>query len=317
MANNLVIVAIPSADDYSRRISSEKVPHMTLLYLGEGIARPNAQRIVDFLEHAAKTSLTRFGMEVNRRGTLGDEDADVLFFDKRWSHNVEEFRAALLKDSTIRDAYDSVEQYPEWTPHLTLGYPSSPAKPDTRDYPGIGWVNFDRVALWTGDYDGPEFRLEENSGMDVAYHATAARGASFLEHYGVKGMKWGVRRAASQLGAARPKSDDALVANAAKRKARVKGLDSLSNKELKDLSTRLNLETQVSSLSKKRNTLARGSATVASVIAAGATVNSAIAFSKTPAGKLIAKQIAQSTGGKLLRTGLATAALRQAVRAAV
>lgn len=286
MANNLVIVAIPAEDEYVRRISSEKVPHMTLLYLGEGVARPNAQRIADFLEHAAKTSLTRFGLDVDHRGTLGEDKADVLFFgnDYGGAQDIIDFRSVLLKDPTIRQAYDSVTQYPEWTPHLTLGYPATPAKPDERDYPGTHWVSFDRVALWTGDYDGPEFELGRMSDMALpAYHT--ARGESFLAHYGVKGMKWGVRRSPQELSA------DAERANTAKTKARASGLGSLSNQELKDLTSRLNLETQVASLSQKNSKVTRGRTTVAGILAVGTTINSVIAFSKSPAGQAIRKSL--------------------------
>jgi hypothetical protein len=70
-------------------------------------------------------------------------------------------------------------------------------------------VHFNRIAVWTGDFDGPEFLLKdfwdefdalESVPMDVAMSALngdetrdAARMAA-LEHFGVKGMKWGVRK---------------------------------------------------------------------------------------------------------------------------
>jgi hypothetical protein len=89
----------------------------------------------------------------------------------------------------------------------------------------------------------------------------------FLEHFGVKGMKWGVRR--QGIGAAptdvvvtrtpkgkvktsggknQPAHEDAIKAKVAVAKAKGSGLDSLSNQELQTLATRINLEKQVTKL---------------------------------------------------------------------
>ena len=189
-----VIVAVPRADDYTHKISSEKIPHMTLLYLGEVNDGPTMSRIASFVEHAA-SELDRFGLDVDRRGILGDDEADVLFFKSSYTNKLEEFRKNLLMNNDIRAAYETAMQYPQWTPHLTLGYPDSPAKEIDRDY-GINWVEFDRIAVWFGDFEGLEFQLEDNSMLyvdDVAYSMDDSV-EDFLAHYGVKGMKWGVRR---------------------------------------------------------------------------------------------------------------------------
>lgn len=180
--NTVVIAAIPAEDDYVWKISSEKVPHLTLLYLGEMEMGPKIAQIAEFLEHAASTSLNRFGLDVDRRGELGDDKADVLFFSKGWStKHVEEFRSYLLNNQAIYEAYSSTTQFPKWTPHLTLGYPETPAKPVERDF-GINWVNFDRIALWVGDYEGPEFRLKNDYDMEVAMSSdTVERGRRAAE----------------------------------------------------------------------------------------------------------------------------------------
>lgn len=208
------IVAIPTEQDYVWKVSSEKVPHMTLLFLGEQGDNPNEAKMAEFLEHVAKTSLPRFGLSVDRRGTLGPDNADVLFFQtKGWQkkqiERLQNLRMTLLQDDDIAAAYNSVDQYPEWTPHLTLGYPETPAKEDKRDYPGFSWIEFDRLALWTSDSSGPEFVLEGDD-MALAMNDAVAEFLAhqgidveipnddvneFLAHYGVPGMKWG-RRAA-------------------------------------------------------------------------------------------------------------------------
>ncbi len=101
--SNLAIVAIPTEDDYVHKISSEKVPHCTLLFLGDIENKP-IHRIASFLQHAVETiELGPFGLEVDYRGTLGEDDADVVFFKKVWwsARRVEEFRGQLLKNNEI------------------------------------------------------------------------------------------------------------------------------------------------------------------------------------------------------------------------
>jgi 2'-5' RNA ligase len=214
MGSNLVIVAIPDENDRVWKISSEKVPHLTLLFLGDSDKVSNLQSIMQFVEHAASTSLKRFYLPVDRRGKLGDDQADVLFFKKdRYDFKaVRDFRSLLLKDSNVKTAYDSATQFetPEavgapgqpWIPHLTLGYPASPAKSDDQDF-GFFDVRFNRIAVWTGDYEGPEFLLkdywEEFDEMAIPMDVAM----SDLQHYGVKGMRWGHRKTPAQEGGRR------------------------------------------------------------------------------------------------------------------
>jgi hypothetical protein len=61
-----------------------------------------------------------------------------------------------------------------------------------------------------------------------------------LEHFGIKGMKWGVRRA--NPSAAPPRSSDSASVQATKAKIKSGGTKSLSNQELKDLMERVDLE---------------------------------------------------------------------------
>lgn len=192
-----VIVAIPSEQDYVWKLSSEKKPHMTLLFLGEQEGNPHEVDIASFIKHAVDTTLDRFGMDVDRRGTLGPDMADVLFFNKTGygyggAENMEAFRNVLLQDQNIFEAHSSTAQYDSWTPHLTLGYPTAPAHPDERDYPGTSWVSFDKIALWTSDSEGYEFLLKEQE------LAMSDISISELAHHGVPGMKWGKHKV-SQL----------------------------------------------------------------------------------------------------------------------
>jgi len=244
-----VIVAIPSEDDYVWKVSSEKVPHLTLLNLGEE-TDPTGD-IASYLEHAVKTSMCRFGLNVSHRGPLGPSEADVLFFERRGFEfdKLEDFRGALRRNRNIDKAYNSVEQFPEWIPHLTLGFPETPALPDKRDWPGFSWVNFNKIALWTGESTGPEFLLKDNLDWGLSMSENVDH---FLEHFGVKGMKWGSRKSAdgssgsSRRKLSRSTSPDAENAQSALTKIKKGGIKSVSNKELQDVITRMNLEQQYS-----------------------------------------------------------------------
>lgn len=287
MSSNLVIVAIPSEDDYVWKISSEKVPHMTILFLGEATGNPHVSQIAGFLEHAVNTSIRRFGMEVDRRGTLGVDQADVLFFSKTWADELIDFRAQLLQDNNIKTSYDSVEQFDEFNPHLTLGYPETPAKEDKRDYPGIHWVQFDKIALWFGDYQGLEYPLKSyDYSMEVMMGDPVAVGTPVtkdLLHYGVKGMRWGVRKDRSTSS-----SVDASKASKARIKLKEKGIHSLSNEELKSLSQRVEMEKKVKDL---HSPVKRGHNAAKGILALGATLNAAILFAQSPTGKAVAAKL--------------------------
>ncbi|QJD49590.1 hypothetical protein HWD32_gp12 [Gordonia phage Secretariat] len=178
------IVAIPEDGESVWKISSEKVPHMTLLFLGEQSDPEKAQHIAQYLQHAVNTSIFKFGAEVRDRGILGDDQADVLFFENnKRLKNVVDFRSYLLADSVIRSAYDSAEQFPGWTPHLTLGYPARPANKTSglHSLP-LYSVYFDRIALWVDDFDGPTFKLDypdyETMAIDTIAHRNAERAAA-------------------------------------------------------------------------------------------------------------------------------------------
>jgi 2'-5' RNA ligase len=266
--SNLVIVAIPAEDDYIWKISSEKVPHMTLLFLGDLASVKNFSKIADFVQHATERSIHKFGVEVDHRGTLGADNADVLFFStSKWSgiQDVKDYRSYLLQEPNIKTAYDSVEQFDGWTPHLTLGYPATPAKPDNRDYPGINFVQFDKIGIWFNDFDGLEFPLSTREydydmavGMSEVANPNTNFIRDFISHHGVLGMRWGVRggrgtpTAASVTqrgkklrgtgGKGQPPHVDAIKARTLGQQAKKSGVQSLSNHELQQFALRLNLE---------------------------------------------------------------------------
>src|SRR5687767_13716472 len=153
--NTMVIVALPAANDPIWQMSSEKAPHITLLYLGDQEDQSDVGQILYEMAAAAMHSVPRFGLPVLTRGELGDDKADVVFFDEEYTHKLNRLRRRLLSSETISQKYNSVKQFPKWTPHLTMGYPQTPAKSTQTP----NWINFDRIALWTGDSQGPELKL--------------------------------------------------------------------------------------------------------------------------------------------------------------
>lgn len=69
--------------------------------------------------------------------------------------------------------------------------------------------------------------------------------SDFLEHYGVKGMRWGVRDSGSSSS---PASSDSVQFKSFERKAKAGGVKALSNSELRAFNERANLERQFQQL---------------------------------------------------------------------
>jgi len=262
VASNLVIAAIPADGDDVWKVSSEKKPHLTLLFLGDALSNPNVTKIVDTVKDYSR-NLDPFNLLVDHRGFLGEEDADVLFFTDDIPWKLVDFREQLKYNQEISMAYNAIPQHAKWKPHLTLGYPDSPANADDWDPMGQLYVQFDKVAVWYGDYEGPEFTLTESprpsdmdSPMALAY---AAEIGTALAHHGIKGMRWGVRRKnpsgpnpvvvsvdkkklKTKGGEGHPAVEEALRTAATKQQAKKSGLHSLSNEEIQAAVTRMNLE---------------------------------------------------------------------------
>lgn len=117
----------------------------------------------------------------------------------------------------------------------------------------------------------------------------------YLEHFGVKGMKWGQRKSDRSTSTA-DSSDDAKIAREAAVTAKTKGLSALSNKELQTLVTRMNLEQQYSTLNGNQSNIKKiknGQDKVKTVLAVGTTVNEVIKFVNSPAGKAVKNMMAK------------------------
>jgi len=106
---------------------------------------------------------------------------------------------------------------------------------------------------------------------------------SELKHFGILGMRWGVRRERGPDGRVGKSQGSGDYQKAQKLKNR--GMKNLSTKELQDLTKRMQLEKQYKELNP--NTVAQGKKIVKGVVAAGTTVASAYALTKTPLGQTV------------------------------
>jgi hypothetical protein len=97
----------------------------------------------------------------------------------------------------------------------------------------------------------------------------------FLAHFGVKGMKWGVRKDAALRGTSSVHAahEDAIKAQAAKEKVKVGGVKALSNEELQALVTRQNLEQNFARLNPKQVSAGKNFANTVSQIGANSIKN--------------------------------------------
>lgn len=111
-----------------------------------------------------------------------------------------------------------------------------------------------------------------------------------LTHFGIKGMKWGHRKSGGWSDSKKDKTTSDVSDDYKKsRELKSKSVKNLSNKELKDLNNRLQLEKQLREL--KSSDYTKGLEVVKTLTAAGTTVASLYALSTTPLGQAIKKAI--------------------------
>jgi len=112
-----------------------------------------------------------------------------------------------------------------------------------------------------------------------------------LEHHGVRGMKWGVRKAgtgkaSSHVKRTEPHEDHTTVKSLRKEKTKT-----LGNHEIQTINKRLQLEKSYSELANQTSVISKGQKKAAIVLGVAATAQTAYAFSKSPLGQSIKKQL--------------------------
>lgn len=145
---------------------------------------------------------------------------------------------------------------------------------------------------------------------------------NLLKHYGVKGMRWGVRRKnvgtptevvvkvdptktrkkiTTSGGENQPAHKDAIAARTTQQILRKSGQDALSNQQLQDLQTRLNLEQNVARLDANHREAGQ---------------HFLVKFLKSPAGQKQVKEAANSPAAQSVKKKVMTKLAIGAVAAA-
>jgi len=169
--DGVVVVLLPSESDPIASASSEEIAHVTMAWLGkiDEFDESATDAILAELKTYAASADGPITAAVDSRGPLGDDDADVVFLA---GDGLMGYREGLIALEAVGVAVGAVEQFPDWKPHVTLGYPDSAAAEEYESEE----VVFDRLALWSGD-NVHDFALgeaavndedaEEPSGEDV------------------------------------------------------------------------------------------------------------------------------------------------------
>ena len=136
----------------------------------------------------------------------------------------------------------------------------------------------------------------------------------FLSHFGIKGMRWGVRRTDAQLAKAstitprKGESQDAARARTTLSTIKsTKSTTSVSDSDLQHLVNRISLEKRYSEItSGKSSTSVTKSVDkkVKTLLAIGDTMNKAYTFANSPSGRILANQLGLYKAGSGKHAGL-------------
>lgn len=147
-----LVVMLPAADDPIAAATSEDMAHMTTIWFGDINEMPvDIEELEQAVRLYAEDLVGPIVVPVKERGQLGDDGADVVFLEP--TDSLLAARDGMFANEPIKQAYDAAEQFPNWTPHVTLGYPEGVENgPAVGEYDGTE-VTFDRLGLWLGgDY---------------------------------------------------------------------------------------------------------------------------------------------------------------------
>ena len=141
--NSCVIVAIPGPNSAPVQ---EDGQHITLCYLGEpALDQAEAEEYANTLQSLWDEMGGAFSVDTLGTGFLGDdEDAHVLLLDKP---KLTELRDMIMALPGIEQHMAKTEQYPDYTPHMTLGYKSDGYTPGLVSIPRIDIVG---LGIWNG-----------------------------------------------------------------------------------------------------------------------------------------------------------------------
>lgn len=162
-----VVVALPSQVDPIRLVGEEP-KHATLLFFGETASLPsNAKEVLlQTLEQVSKMAepFSEVVVDVSR---LGDDTPPALVA-MLTNRKLGLLRETLQVNPDVKKYLSNATQHPQFTPHVTLGYPDYHGETDLRKLvSSVRRIWFDRLALWWND-EQVEFDLNSiNMEKDV------------------------------------------------------------------------------------------------------------------------------------------------------
>lgn len=170
--NSLCVMALPAFDDAVHAVGPEE-KHVTMLYFGDVTDQDDVDEVVAAVGGVAGADdVAPHTYDLKGVEQLGDEGAQVWMIDPGdGTGPISVSRKRLLEDNeTIARLYAAVDQYPQYTPHVTIGYQGNEDEPELTDEAledarSINQVTVDRLAVWHGD-DRYEFPLG-GSDMDA------------------------------------------------------------------------------------------------------------------------------------------------------
>lgn len=149
--------------------------------------------------------------------------------------------------------------------------------------------------LECGPYDSGRLGVSTEAPIESLYH----KANDILAHFGILGMKWGVRRPVGPdglvKGPRRPKAEDYTRAHQLKKH----NIKTLSNKDIKEINSRLQLEKSMRDL--KKADLTQGQETVKAMLGVGTTMASVYALTQTPSGQALKKSISNYITPKVIK----------------
>lgn len=137
------IVALPADDDPVHALGPEP-SHVTVAYLGK--ADQNDPAVLSKAVADVAGRHQPFTEKVTGKAAFGADGAHVLHLG---GDGITPVREELLAHPDVAQAHANADQFPNYVPHMTIGYPDDGDSLDALPTPND--VTFDRLALWHGD----------------------------------------------------------------------------------------------------------------------------------------------------------------------
>lgn len=135
-----VVVLVPAEGDPIREVGPED-KHLTLVYVGDAALGEDVQAAIAGYAASLSESVT---VPVTDLGLLGEQgEAQVAMLETDVPTQIRDGLLALLAEYGVEDASD----WPQYTPHVTLGYIPEGEEPEVLQVPES--VTFDRLEVWS------------------------------------------------------------------------------------------------------------------------------------------------------------------------